>query len=124
MSLEIDFREFALPNDFILNVVIWIATQFAYRQYEAVLQRCETSRLTADQIQTVIALYGREIVVPPPNAYQSLDLVRVGDDASNIWSVRAPLFSSEEGRSDLTMELTVKLVSGLVEVEFDDLHVL
>ena len=40
------------------------------------------------------------------------------------FSVHMPLWTEEEGRSDLTLELTIKMPDKGIEVELDDIHVL
>jgi hypothetical protein len=53
-----------------------------------------------------------------------LDIVRIAGSVPPAWSVRANLWTKEEGRSDLTLELTIRQVENSYEVELDDLHVL
>jgi len=92
--------------------------------YDAVVQICAKSRLTSDELREVIREYGRTLVHPPADAYQHLDAVQVNGTALPTWSVRAPLWTKEEGRSDLTLELTISLGPDEPIVELDDLHVL
>jgi hypothetical protein len=89
-----------------------------------VLDQCFTSRLTVDDIRQVMDGYGRTFIEPPPSAYSELDAVAVRDANQPTWSVRAPLCSKEEGRSDLTLEVTVIKDGDRWYVELDDLHVL
>jgi hypothetical protein len=58
------------------------------------------------------------------SAYRDLDVIAVRYSSHPTWSVRAPLWSREEGRSDLTLELTISRDGGRWNVEIDDLHVL
>jgi len=52
-----------------------------------------------------------------------LDIFDVDSEESNRWLVDAPLWSKEEGLSDLTLTLTVIKKGDRLEVEIDDLHV-
>jgi hypothetical protein len=80
--------------------------------------------LTSDDLRTVIRDYGRKLVSPPANAYEDLDAVQVKGAGVPTWLVRAPLWTEEEGRSDLTLELTIAVGPVAPSVELDDLHVL
>lgn len=111
-----------------LDVVQLIAhemvDQLAHGDYELVVQRCARSRLTSNDLRMAIHHYGRKLVSPPKDAYQHLDVVQVKGATVPTWSVRVPLWTEEEGRSDLTLELTVALGPNKPSVELDDLHVL
>jgi hypothetical protein len=101
-----------------------IVVQLAREDYESVIGRCLKSRLTSNDLRTVIRDYGRKLAPPPADAYNKLDAVRVRGAAVPTWSVRTPLWKEAEGRSDLTLELTIAVGPGAPSVELDDLHVL
>ena len=101
-----------------------IASQLAHGDYALVIGRCVKSRLTADDLQAVISDYGRKLVSPPADAYGDLDALQVKGAVVPRWSVRAPLWTEEEGRSDLTLEMTITMDANSPRVELDDLHVL
>jgi hypothetical protein len=96
----------------------------ARNECDLLVRRCAKSRLTASDLRAAIRDYGRTLVSPPPDAYQRLDAVQVQDAMVPTWSVRVPLWTEEEGRSDLTLELTITLGSERPSIELDDLHVL
>jgi hypothetical protein len=100
-----------------------IVDRLAEGDYERAIKRCDKSRLTKDDLRTVILDYRRTVVSPPTDAYE-LDAVEVKGAAVPTWSVSAPLWTAEEGRSDLTLELTISLGTGAPYIELDDLHVL
>ncbi len=110
--------------DVLRPIVQQVAGQLARGQYAQVIDRCLKSRLTADDLRAVIRNYGRKIVPPPAGAYIGLDAVQVKGAVVPTWSIRAPLWTSEEGRSDLTLEMTITLGTGSPRVVLDDLHVL
>jgi hypothetical protein len=93
-------------------------------RFEAIVKRAVTSRLTAEQLRQVICNYGRTPVSPPGEVVQELDAVQVRDTELPTWSVRTPLWTREEGRSDLTLELTITIDGATAKFELDDLHVL
>jgi len=106
------------------SVVRTLVNRFAIGDYEDVLNHCSTSRLTADDLRQVIEDYGCTFIEPPPSAYTNLDAVGVRNARKPTWSVRAPLWSKEEGRSDLTLEVTVIQDGDRWDVQLEDLHVL
>ena len=94
-------------------------------EYREAVAQCDTSRLTADELRAIVLDYGRTLTTPPADAWEHLDAVRINDASRRAWSVRVPLWTREEGRSDLTIEMTVVLDAvGLPRVELVDLHVL
>ena len=94
------------------------------RQFAAALQRCAMSRLTESDIQKVIDDYGRTLSRPPVEAVQFDDIVNVEGRSEPVLSVRVPLWTLEEGRSDLTIELTIMQKADGLRIELDDLGVL
>lgn len=92
--------------------------------YDGVIGACSASRLSAKDLRSVIEQHGRNLVPPPENAYADLDTVRVEQTTEPTWSVRAPLWTAEEGQSDLTLELTMALSADGVRTEIEDMHVL
>jgi hypothetical protein len=80
-------------------------------------------RLSANEIRTAIYEYGCTLILPPLSEYKTLDIIRIKDAAASSWSVRMNLWTQEEGKSDLSIELTIKEKDGIAVVEFDDIHV-
>jgi RHS repeat-associated protein len=68
--------------------------------------------------------YGRRLVRPPDDAFAELDRIRVRTDGPEQWSVIMPLWTQEEGLSDLCVSLTlIARPEGGYRVELDDIHV-
>lgn len=93
-------------------------------KYDVALSKCAKSRLTVDDIKSVINGYARTPTLSPENAAEFQDAVAVDGAALPTWSIRTPLWTREEGRSDLTLELTISLDGEAVAVYLDDLGVL
>ena len=94
-------------------------------RYDDLEKRTGGVRLSADMLEEAVTQYGKTLVFPPPDALANLDIVPVACEGPKTWSVRADLWTSEEGRSDLTLELTVIKDEGKrTIVELDNLHVL
>ncbi len=93
--------------------------------FQAIIERAAKSRLSVQEFERIITDYNATFVVPPLE-YDDDHLVifDVDSEESNRWMVDAPLWSKEEGLSDLTLTLTVIKKGDRLEVEIDDLHVL
>lgn len=81
-------------------------------------------RLSADQIDGAIAEYGRVLALPPEEGYKLMDVLEIENSNPRRWSVVMPLWTNEEGRSDLSIELTLIENSDQFSVELDDIHTL
>jgi|SRR5690554_5233353 len=75
------------------------------QQYEAVEKLTNGIRLSADEIEEAITDYGCRLV-PYPDSVE-LDIVEVTGSTPKEWSVVAPVFTVEEGLSDLSIELSL-----------------
>jgi len=93
-------------------------------EYEELQRMTSGKRLTSTDIAAAVHAYGRRLVDLPLDALDELDVVEIKNAVPSAWSVRVNLWSAEEGRSDLTLELTVKRATRGYNVEVDDLHVL
>lgn len=90
--------------------------------YEAVIRRSAGARLSAEALASAVAEYGRRLAFAPRDAEPPLDVVPHAAGAG--WSVQVHLWTLEEGRSDLTLELTVLADAGTpYRIEVDNLHV-
>ena len=68
-----------------------------------------------------LAQYGRTFVFAPDDLEEYLDIVETGD---GMLDVRAPLWTVEEGRSDLELRLSAhELINGIWKLRVDDILV-
>ena len=81
-------------------------------------------RLTAREIANAVSDYGRKLIQPPQNGLKMMDVIEVKDANPKRWSIVMPLWSEEEGRSDLTLEMTAIDCGASVVIELDNIHVL
>lgn len=93
-------------------------------EYEELAVLTNGERLSADSMQQAIVGYGRKVIVPPDHVYNELDAIEIRESSPQSWSVRIPLWTEEEGRSDLTVELTITKLPEEFKIEIDDIHVL
>lgn len=81
-------------------------------------------RLSAKEMTNAISAYGRELALPQDDDFQLIDIVEVRNVKPQRWSVTMPLRTHEEGRSDLSIEMTFIEQQAGFAVELDDIHVL
>ena len=81
-------------------------------------------RLPAEQIRDAIEQYGRTLRQPPSEAYERMDVVEVQGSAYPQWSITIPLWTKEEGSSDLSLSITIVAKPTGFATELDDIHVL
>ncbi len=96
----------------------------AREQYEELERYTHGSRMSAADLARAVQEYGKTIVPSPEPIEDLLDIVEVRGAASPTWSVVVPLYTREEGRSDLTAEFTVvESGEGKVRIAIDNVHV-
>lgn len=82
------------------------------------------SRLSIEDLRGGVADYGRTLAMPPEETFHELDMVEVEAAVQRTVNVRVPLWTLEEGRSDLELALTMlEIADGLWSVHVDDLLV-
>ena len=93
--------------------------------YEGLERASRGRRLTAEQLRQAVEEYGRELRMPPKAEFSNLDWHEIGDSHPRSWWVLVDLWTVEEGRSDLTLELRLTETGGQqYDLEIDNLHVL
>jgi hypothetical protein len=113
-----------MTPDTLQSTVRSIVEKLSRADYNFLAEPSVSSRLSANDLKRAIDEYGQRLVPPPSDVYLNLDAVHVRDSSASTWSVRVPLWTQEEGRSDLTLELTVTFTATGPSVTLDDLHVL
>lgn len=82
-------------------------------------------RLSAPEMERAVTEYGRTLVRPPESGWALMDVYSLDGCKFPAWSVDVPLWTEEEGESDLTLQLTlIEFSQGLFRVEIRDIHVL
>jgi hypothetical protein len=79
--------------------------------------------LSASELQETFREYGRTIITLPDEVLNLADVHAVAGQRV-CWAVDVPLWTAEEGRSDMTLSLMISENSDGVQLEIDDLHVL
>ena len=102
-----------------------LAGRLAVGDYDGLCGLARSSRLSAADVARVVRDYGRHLIALPAIAFDAVGVVPVAQSNPQRWSVVVPLWSREEGRSDLSLEITVEdSATPAYAVEIDDLHVL
>lgn len=100
-----------------------IVTQLVAGDYAGLEQRTCGVRLSASEIREAVHDYGRRLEMPPAHAFEDLDVVQVWNVEPRKWSVVCPLWTAEDGRSDLSLELTLVEQETGFRIELDDIRV-
>ena len=103
------------------QVVQWLVE----KDYKSLVAHTRGARIDEGQIELAIRRYGRTLVMPPESAWASTDIVEISGVDPHSWSVQFDLWTREEGRSDLTVELTLtENNQDLLDARLEDLRVL
>ena len=81
-------------------------------------------RLSAKDMRTAVQNYGRTLILPPEGMEKGLSIEEIENAVPRAWAVDCDLWTKEEGRSDLTLQLTLIANDSELRVEVDGLHVL
>lgn len=100
--------------------VIELLVEQKYSELESLTKK---TRLSAQDIRQAIAAYNEKLIMPPDGSYRLMSVVRVRGAEPPKWSVAMPLWTENEGRSDLSIELTIIKQEGGFLVELDDIQV-
>lgn len=108
----------------IISAVKQVLALLVNEQYDEMQSLSRGVRLSAQEMRGAIDQYGRHLIMGPAEQLQEMDVVEVRMATPKRWSIQVPLWTREEGRSDLTLELTLIDSSSSLNVEIDDIHVL
>ena len=101
-----------------------IVSLLADGEYAALEQRSGGVRLSAAQIAEGVLDYPYPPIVPPAHMEPAWHVVSIAVAEPPAWSVWVPLWTAQEGQSDLTLQLTVRAESATrFRVEIDNLLV-
>jgi len=99
-----------------------IYTLLCDKKYKELAMLTNNTRLSCDDIERSISEYGHELI-PYPNEVM-FDIVEVINSKPKELSVWAPIYTKEEGLSDLSFELTLIEKNDMTyKVELDNIHV-
>jgi hypothetical protein len=115
----------AIDSAKLQRTVSLLTKLLAEEDYDGMCRLARTSRLSAGDMARVVNDYGRHLIPLPTAAFRVIEAVPVLQSSPQRWSVVVPLWSKEEARSDLSLELTVEYSPApSYSVDIEDLHVL
>lgn len=83
----------------------------------------EGGRMKAGEWRRGLDEFGKTLIAPPPEDLESADVIPVSG-TNDSWSVWYRLWTKQEGKSDLSLELTVRdSGGGQMHIELDGLRV-
>ncbi|KYF59259.1 hypothetical protein BE08_26980 [Sorangium cellulosum] len=110
-------------NDELRSEISRLIADLSAGRYAEIAADGRTGRLSAEELRTAVEQYGRTLLLLPDGAWDSVDECPQVD-APNTVAVDVPLWTKEEGRSDLTLSLTATKQADRWILQVDDLHVL
>ena len=97
--------------------------QLVTGNFEMLQNDGRAGRVTASELARAIAEYGRTLVDLPDAAWELAVCYQI-DGKPGVFAVDLPLWTREEGRSDLTLQFMLMVTDKGPRLEIDDLHVL
>ena len=93
--------------------------------YDGIDEATQGRRLTAEQLSQAVEEYDRELQMPPEVVFHNLDVNEIEGAIPRAAWVLVDLWTVEEGRSDLTLEIRLTDTGGeLYDIEIYNLDVL
>lgn len=92
------------------------------KEYEELINEIDCQDLSSDDILNIIEDFGETLIVPSLEELEQLNIIDIDD---NEWAIDFDLWTKESGKSDLTIQLTIKRNSDKsLDIKLDDIHVL
>jgi hypothetical protein len=114
-----------MTDEKMIKTVHQIVNLLVQGDYDSLERMTKSRRLNAADLSKCVREYRRTLAMPPKEAFQNLDVVEIEDSSLKEWDVRVSMWTLEEGRSDLTLELTLTdSDEDLYDFQIDNLHVL
>jgi hypothetical protein len=107
--------------DKIVKIVEKIVSLLVEKKYNEIEKITNGNRLKKQEIENAINEYKRKLIYPPVEAYKNIDVIQV--ENAKEWSVRFNLWTFEEGKSDLSIELNIIEINKEIIVILDNIIV-
>ena len=115
INMELQLKHFeSLIKEIVCNISI--------NDYDTINAKKQNGRVDTNDLKRVIIEYGCTVIPLPDEAFYKAEVYYIKDD--NRLDVYIPLWTKEEGRSDLTLSLSCYDINGIPKVEINDLKVL
>jgi hypothetical protein len=103
-----------------IKEVIKLLVEKRYSEVEEIINK---NRLTRFEIEEAIKIYGKELVLLPESEYEKLNIIQIDNKFEKEFSIRFNLWTIEEGRSDLSIELSVVDRINKIEIRLENIIV-
>lgn len=113
-----DSRHAGLPFEAAITALVHLISQ---GDYEAIAANGQAGRMGAEGIKRAVETYPYTVIPLPSEAFELAYAYRINETRLDIY---LPLWTHEEGRSDLTLCLSCHTTSTDIRVEVNDLRVL
>jgi len=118
-------KEWGMNNNRLSRTVQEIVACLVKGDYDYLERQTDSTRLTKEEMQTAVNEYPGTLVLPPERSFENIDVIEIEGTAPTEWSGRFDLWTAEDGRSDLTLELNlIENNKELYDVRIDNIHVL
>lgn len=108
----------------IQTIVKMIVDLLVDGKYQEIENITHGERLSSSDISNVIREYGHTLISPPLSAYDCIDCIRIQGTPFPSWSVVMNLWTRSEGKSDLSIQMTLTGYDEQMSVILEDIHVL
>ena len=100
------------------NTVHRLVEMLIAGDYDGLERASRGRRLTGEHLRQAVGEYGRELRMPPEVVFDDLDLNEIEGAIPQAWWVLVDLWTVDEGRSDLTLEIRLTDTGGeLYDIE-------
>jgi hypothetical protein len=117
-----------IPNmdESVKKAIESLLMRLVHREYDQVEMMTGGNRLTSEEIAEAIADYGRTLTFPSVDLFglKGATATEVIGSPTNGWFIVLPLWTEEEGESDLSIEITAIKTDRGITLELDSIHVL
>jgi hypothetical protein len=110
-------------NEDMIRAIQDLVQSLVDQRYSDIVADGRGGRVTEDEMRTAISDYGRTLIPLPDEAWSQVDVYEQANDPGEVM-VDVPLWTVEEGRSDLTLSISARKEGDQYHLEIDDLHVL
>ena len=107
-------------NDF-KPLIEELVSNISTTDYNAIFEKHQYGRTNIDDIKRVVSEYNHTITILPDNAFKEAKVYYI--EKEKRLDIYIPLWTIEEGRSDLVLFLSGYIISGIPKIEINDLLV-
>ena len=109
----------------LVNTVEMILNLLTESKYSELSELCIGSDIQAKDIERAVSDYPYKLIFPKSKINDLLNIIEVEDSNPREWSVYCDLWTEEEGRSDLNLQITLVESPGeYYQFDIDGIHVL